>query len=222
MQARVRAASSRPRLEDGWDDPAWARAETLELSHFRPEGSDHRPRTQARLLHSTDGLSGIFRVEDRYVRSVHEHFGDPVCEDSCVEIFLLPRPGRGYLNFEMNCGGTLHACHVTDHRRVPGGFAAFTPLGEEEGRRVLVRSSLPRTLDPEIAAPLEWQLAFFVPPALVERFVGELGPLPGQTWRANLYKCGDKTSHPHWASWAPLEARNFHLPDCFGTLYFEA
>jgi hypothetical protein len=222
MQARVRAARQRPRLEDGWDDPAWAEAETLELSHFRPEGSDHRPRTRARLLHAEDGLAGIFRVEDRYVRSVHTRYGDPVYEDSCVEIFLLPRPDCGYLNFEMNCGGTLHACHITDHRRVPGGFAAFTPLGEEEARRVLVRSSQPRTLHPEVEAPLEWQLAFFIPKALLERYVGGLGPLAGQVWRGNLYKCGDLTSHPHWASWAPLEARNFHLPQCFGTLHFEA
>ena len=222
MQARVRAAHPRPRLEDGWDDPAWAQAETLELSHFRPEGSDHRPRTRARLLHDADGLAGIFRVDDRYVRSVHEHFGDPVYEDSCVEIFLQPRPGRGYLNFEMNGGGTLRASHITDHRRVPGGFAAATPLGEDEGRSVRVRSSLPARLEPEVETPLAWQLAFFIPQQLVERYTGALGPLPGQAWRANLYKCGDKTSHPHWASWAPLAERNFHLPDCFGTLYFEA
>lgn len=222
MQARVRAARQRPRLEDGWDAPAWAHADTLELAHFRPEGSDHRPRTRARLLYAEDGLAGIFRVEDRYVRSVHTRFGDPVCEDSCVEIFLLPRPDRGYLNFEMNCGGTLHACHITDHRRVPGGFAAFTPLGEEEARHVLVRSSQPATTDPEVETPLDWELAFFIPKALVERYVGPLGPLGGQAWRANLYKCGDSTSHPHWASWAPLEARNFHLPHCFGTLHFEA
>jgi len=221
MQARVRAATSRPRLEDAWDDPGWARAETLELAHFRPEGSGHRPRTRARLLHCAEGLAGIFRVEDRYVRSVHTRFGDPVYEDSCVEIFLQPRPERGYLNFEMNCGGTLRASHITNHRRVPGGFAAFTPLGEEEGRRVLVRSSLPHTLDPEVEAPLDWQLAFFIPTALVEECVGALGPLPGQSWRANLFKCGDKTSHPHWASWSPLQERNFHRPDCFGTLRFE-
>ena len=222
MQARVRAARQRPRLEDGWDDPAWAVADTLELAHFRPEGSDHRPRTRARLLHSEDGLAGIFRVEDRYVRSVHTRFGDPVYEDSCVEIFLSPRPDRGYLNFEMNCGGTLSASHITDQRRVPGGFAAFTPLGEAEARHVLVRSSQPRTLYPEVETPLEWQLGFFIPLALVERYVGALGPLAGQAWRANLYKCGDLTSRPHWASWAPLDARNFHLPHCFGTLHFEA
>ncbi len=222
MQARVRSARPRPRLEDGWDDPAWAGAETLELAHFCPEGSDHRPRTRARLLHGADGLAGIFRVEDRYVRSVHTGFGDPVYEDSCVEIFLQPRAGRGYMNFEMNCGGALSASHITDHRRVPGGFAAFTPLGADEGRRVLVRSSEPPTHDPEVETRLDWQLAFLIPWALIERYTGALGPLPGQTWRANLYKCGDKTSHPHWASWAPLTTRNFHLPDCFGTLYFEA
>jgi hypothetical protein len=222
MQARVRAARPRPRLEDGWDDPAWARADTLELSHFRPEGSDHRPRTRARLLHTGDGLAGIFRVEDRYVRSVHTRFGDPVYEDSCVEIFLQPKPGRGYFNFEMNCGGALLASHITDHRRVPGGFAGFKSLGEDAGRSVLVRSSQPSVVDPEVEAPLDWQLGFFIPLELLERHVGGLAPLAGQTWRANLYKCGDRTSHPHWASWSPLDARNFHLPECFGMLSFEA
>jgi len=222
MQALVRAARPRPRLVDGWDDPAWARAETLELAHFRPEGSGHRPRTRARLLHTGDGLAGIFRVEDRYVRSAHTRFGDPVFEDSCVEIFLQPRPDRGYLNFEMNCGGTLLASYVTDHRRVPGGFAAFTRLSEEDGRGVGVRSTLPPRVDPEIEAPVDWQLAFFIPAELLERRVGPLGPLAGQSWRANLYKCGDKTSHPHWASWSPVDALNFHLPHCFGTLRFEA
>jgi len=222
MQALVRAARERPRLEDEWDAPAWARAETLELAHFRPEGSAHRPRTRARLLHTGDGLAGIFRVEDRYVRSVHRQFGDPVYEDSCVEIFLQPRPERGYLNFEMNAGGTLLASHVTDPRRVAGALAAAKPLRPAEARRVCVRSSLPAVVEPELAGPVEWQLAFFIPLELVEGHVGALGPLAGQAWRANLYKCGDKTSHPHWGSWAPLDARNFHLPHCFGTLEFEA
>ena len=221
MQALVRAATVRPRLEDGWDAAAWACAETLELAHFRPEGGDHRPRTRLRLLHDGAGLAGIFRVEDRFVLSRHERFGDPVYEDSCVELFLQPLPDRGYFNFEMNAGGTLRASHITDHRRVPGGFAAFTPLAEAEGRLVQVRSSLPRRVDPEVAEPLAWQLAFFVPGAVLERYVGALGPLGGQTWRANAYKCGDLTSHPHWASWAALDARNFHQPQCFGSLRFE-
>jgi hypothetical protein len=221
MQALVRAARPCPRLEDGWDDPAWSHAETLELAHFRPEGSDHRPRAYARLLHASDGLVGIFRVEDRFVRSVHTRLGDPVYEDSCVEIFLQPRTDSGYMNFEMNCGGALLASLVTDQRRVPGGLAASRRLTEDDCRKVRIRSTLPSVVDPELAGPLVWQLAFFIPAGPLEAYAGARFPLAGQSWRANLYKCGDRTSHPHWASWAPLEARNFHLPHCFGTLRFE-
>ena len=221
MEHIVRAARPRPRLENGWNDPAWAASEPLEIASFRPEGSDHRPRTRARLAWDDDGLCGLFLVEDRHVRSVHTRFGDPVYRDSCVEAFLQPKPGGGYLNFEMNAGGTVMASHITDHRRTPEGFAAFTKLTEEDGRRVEVRSTLPRVIEPEMDGPVDWQLAFFVPTALLERFVGPIGPLAGQEWRANLYKCGDGTSHPHWASWSPVDALNFHLPHCFGALRFE-
>jgi hypothetical protein len=220
MEYTVRARP-RPRLEDGWDDGAWAGTAVLEVASFRPEGSDHRPRTRARLAYDDGGLSGLFHVQDRYVRSVHARFGEPVYRDSCVEIFLQPKPDKGYLNFEMNAGGTLLASHITDHRRTPDGFAAFTRLTEEDGSLVGVRSSLPRVVDPEVPDPLEWELAFFIPIALLEKYVGPIGPLPGQAWRANLYKCGDGTSHPHWASWSPVDALNFHLPGCFGTLVFE-
>ena len=221
MRGLVRATPAQPLLEAGWDDPAWAAAETLELTHFRPEGSEHRPRTRARLLHTGAGLAGLFRVEDRYVRAAHGRFGDPVYEDSCVEIFLEPRPGRGYLNFEWNAGGALLASHVTDARRVGGVLAGCERLAEAEGQSVQVRSSLPARVEPELRDPVEWQLAFYIPLAVLESRLGALGPIGGQSWRANLYKCGDKTSHPHWASWAPLAERNFHLPECFGTLDFE-
>ena len=38
--------------------------------------------------------------------------------------------------------------------------------------------------------------------------------------RANVYKCGDRTSHPHWMSWNPVRTLNFHAPDEFGQLIF--
>lgn len=217
----VRKAPSGLGVARGFDDPAWSSAPPFDVDQFRPEGSDHRPRTQARLLYDAAGLFGIFRVEDRYVRCVHRKFQDPVYEDSCVEVFLQPKPDRGYLNFEMSCGGALLASHVTDERRTPDGFAAFRKLGAEEGRQVLRRSSLPSIVDPEIDAPVDWELAFFVPAAVLEGCVGPIGSLAGQEWRANLYKCGDKTSHPHWAAWSPVDTLNFHLPRCFGTLRFE-
>ena len=38
--------------------------------------------------------------------------------------------------------------------------------------------------------------------------------------RANFYKCGDCTAHPHFLSWSPIDTPNpdFHRPDFFGEL----
>lgn len=37
--------------------------------------------------------------------------------------------------------------------------------------------------------------------------------------RGNIYKCGDKTAHPHFLSWAPVGTSqpDFHRPEYFGT-----
>jgi hypothetical protein len=216
----VRPAPMAAGVAAEWDDPLWSGVTALEVAEFRPESSGHRPRTRARLLHTDDGLHGIFHVEDRYVACRHTRYQAQVCEDSCVEVFLQPKAGDGYLNFEMNCGGTLHAAYVTDHRRDNGALAAAVPLTEGEGRQVAIRTSLPRVVDPEIASEVDWELAFFIPRSVLEGHVGPIGPLAGQEWRANLYKCADRTSHPHWAAWSPVDALNFHLPSCFGRLRF--
>ncbi|WP_084088461.1 carbohydrate-binding family 9-like protein [Fodinibius roseus] len=38
-----------------------------------------------------------------------------------------------------------------------------------------------------------------------------------------FYKIADKTSHPHYLSWALIEhpEPHFHLPEYFGTIVFE-
>ncbi|MCH8859253.1 MAG: hypothetical protein IID54_06710 [Proteobacteria bacterium] len=48
-----------------------------------------------------------------------------------------------------------------------------------------------------------------------------LAPLGSTNWRGNFYKCGDKTSHPHWGMWSPITNRlSFHQPALFGDLVF--
>ena len=41
--------------------------------------------------------------------------------------------------------------------------------------------------------------------------------------RANFYKCGDKTAHPHYLSWSPIDTPkpDFHRPEFFGELLFD-
>lgn len=215
-------------LNGEWDGPFWSGTVPAELSHFRAEGSVHRPRTAVKLCYSDAGISGIFRVEDRYVRCIRTEYMDPVYKDSCVEFFVQPLPDRGYFNFEFNCGGTLLCSYISDPERTADGFKQFTPLPAEDGRQVRVYHALtdygtecgPKTVFPEITGPVTWVLEFFIPFALLEKYAGSIGELPGQEWKANFFKCGDETSHPHWASWQPLHSLNFHLPECFGLLKF--
>ena len=220
MNYTVRMAAAAPPLHAEWQDPMWSHAETLEIQHFRPESSEHRPRTSARMLYDANGLYGIFRVQDRYVRCVRTNYHDPVWNDSCVEFFAQPRPDRGYFNFEFNCGGAFLCGYITNPERTPEGFKEFIKVPAGIGQTIRTRSSLPQRVDPEIAAPLVWTLGFFIPVALFEHYLGPLGTLSGQAWRGNFFKCADESSHPHWASWSPVDEFNFHRPNCFGSIRF--
>ena len=201
--------------------PAWLDADVLAIDYFRPESSAHRPRATLQLLHDGASIHGLFRVEDRFVRCVHQNYGDPVYRDSCVEFFVQPRPSGGYFNFEFNCGGAFLCNYITDETGAPASFKAFVRLTAADVASVKVSTSLPRIVEPEIAEPVSWWLAFRIPVNVIERFVGDLGDLSEQTWRGNGYKCGSGTSHPHWAAWAPVDQLNFHRPRCFGELVFE-
>lgn len=239
----VQMAPAAPPLAAQWDDPAWAAAETLQIRHFRPEGSDHRPHTAARLLYDATGLYGMFRVQDRYVRCLRTEYNDTVWRDSCVEFFAQPKPERGYFNFEFNCGGTFLCSHITNHERTEDGFKEWVKVPPGIGQTIKVHSSLPRRIEQEISEPVLWTLSFFIPFALFEHYLGPLtsvaadvsrrnssnpkraptdvgGYLAGQIWRGNFYKCADESSHPHWASWSPVDEFNFHRPNCFGTIRF--
>lgn len=198
----------------------FSRADEGRLGQVRPESSDHRPETLFRVLHDGTNLYVRFDVKDRYVRSVQTAYQAPVCTDSCVEFFVRPKAGKGYFNFEVNAGGTLLLSYVEDPTRTAQGLKRSTPVPEEWGRQVVIRSSLPAVVEPEIAGPVAWHVRYQIPFALFEAFVGDAGR-SGAVWRANFYKCGDKTSHPHWLAWSPVPALNFHLPESFGELALE-
>ncbi|HOX56388.1 MAG TPA: carbohydrate-binding family 9-like protein [Candidatus Paceibacterota bacterium] len=221
MNYTVRAAAVAPALDAEWTDPAWGRAETLEIRHFRPESSSHHPQTSVRLLYVVTGIYGIFRVQDRYVRCVRTQYMQEVWKDSCVEFFAQPRLDRGYFNFEFNCGGAFLCSYITNPERTPEGFKEFTRVPAEIGQRIQARSSLPQRIDPEITAPVLWTLRFFIPFSLFGQYLGALGAASGQEWRGNFFKCADESSHPHWGCWSPVDELNFHRPSCFGTIRFE-
>jgi hypothetical protein len=219
---RVRRASSPPPLPGDSTRPPWDRAEAAAVGHFHAAGSDHRPRAEARLLFDDRALYVLFEVDDRYVRAVAQGFQGPVYEDSCVELFIRPRPGKGYFNVETNCGGTLLMYYIEDPRRTADGFARYRRLQPRDVEGLHIFHSLPSRVEPEIADPLRWSVSYGLPLELLERYLGEPVRPGAGSWRGNFHKCGDRTSHPHWGSWSPIgEDLNFHQPERFGELDFD-
>jgi len=202
-------------------NPALRQIDSIEINDFHPASSSHRPRACAKMSYDERNLFVWFHIEDRYVLSTRMNYQDPVYRDSCVEFFIQPRAGSGYFNFEINCGGTLSVAYIEDPTRDGNVFAKSTPVAAELGRRVRIRHSAPAIVHPEISEPFDWQIDCRVPLSVLEAYVGPLGPLEGQTWHANFFKCAEDNSHPHWASWSPIgDALNFHQPQCFAPLRF--
>lgn len=206
------------------DHALWAAADELAVSHFPWADSGHRPKVRARVLWDGGWLAARFEVDDRYVRAIAQQWNDSVCADSCVEFFIAPSadPERdAYFNFEVNCGGTmlLYACPSRADGAAGARGVHVTP---EDGATIRIAHTLPQIVDPEIAAPTTWAVEYHVPWALFAKYFGAAAPQAGTVWRANFYKCADKTSHPHWGSWAPVgtERPNFHQPAFYQPVRF--
>ena len=126
-------------------------------------------------------------------------------EDSCCEFFVAGP--AGYYNFEINCIGKI--------------LGAMGPQREERTRqepkaleRIRRVTSLPVAPVDRSGEIYTWDVAVLIPYDL-------FGAVPNTvSLRANFYKCGDLTAHPHFVSWAPVNSPkpDFHRPDSFGEL----
>jgi hypothetical protein len=219
---RVERAATTPELKGLWDGPAWGKVPTLKVDQFHPKSISRHPKTEAKVVHTPDAVWVHFQVQDAHVQSVFQNPQDSVCQDSCVEFFVKPKTDKGYLNFEINCSGTMLLYYIWDHKTKPGGggFNGYKPVEPEWFNQVKIYHSMPRRVDPPVAEPTTWRIEYRIPRTLFENYVGPLGDFAGQTWRANFYKCGGDKAYNHWAEWSSVELLNFHQPDMFGAITF--
>ena len=216
---QVTRLQERPEINAIWDKAPWDGIKSLHLTHYMGEKPEHFPFTEAKIAYDNLAIYVIFRVEDRYVKAVHSEHQDPVYTDSCVEFFFSPEDNsdNGYFNLEMNCGGIMLFHHQTAPR------TNQTHIAEGDIEQVEVAHSLPTIVDPEIAEETTWYVEYRIPFSVLGSYRDFPTPESGTIWRANLYKCADATSHPHWLTWAPIDLPepNFHQPDFFGVLEFQ-
>jgi len=221
MKYQVRRSGKRPLLKGNWDEPAWQAANVVVLRNFTERSSAHRPRVEVKSLWVNDGIYVFFRVHDKYIRSLRVDYQGNVCRDSCVEFFVEPKSGKGYFNFEINCGGTMLLYYLDYPDKENGGIKLIEKVPISLAKTVRIYHSMPKIVYPEVEFEATWKVEYFIPFKLFEHYLGPLGRIAGQVWRANFFKCADDCSHPHWASWAPLHGINrFHLPQYFAPFHF--
>lgn len=216
---KVSKFSSSPQINAEWDKKPWSDIKSLHIGHVMGERPEHFPYAQAKIGYDESALYVIFRVKDKYVKAVHPNHQDPVYKDSCVEFFFTPGGDldAGYFNLEMNCGGTMLFHHQMKPRK------DRISISEADIQNVTVAHSLPKLIDPEIEEKTTWVVEYRIPFSILKNYHDFSKPESGTAWRANLYKCADDTSHPHWLTWSPIDfpRPNFHVPEYFGLLEFQ-
>ena len=173
-----------------------------------PEAFPYAPFCAGRIAHTDKALVVDFRVSGLDLRVQNLQDNGRSWEDSTCEIFIQV-PGReDYYNFEVNAGGYLLAANGP-------GREGRTKLPEE----VLAKVGRIRSLN--IHEPVDnkggiwnWRVGLVIPFEIIG-----LSEAPA-TLRANMYKCGDLTAHPHYLSWSPIDTPkpDFHRPEFFGEL----
>ncbi len=202
-----------------WNKSQWQDIKPINLNYSMGDLPAFRPFVQAKMMYNDDNIYIIFMVSDRYVRCITKNINGPVWEDSAVEFFFAPHPNSSetYFNLEVNCGGTplMHYNRYTRNK--------YKPIDPEDILEIEIAHSLPKIVDPEISESVTWSIEYRIPIEIIKKYSSVTDPKPGSIWKGNFYKCGDKTSNPHFLTWSFVnhDKPNFHLPQFFGALQFE-
>jgi len=215
----VKKSSNSPEINSDWQKEIWKETNIIQLENYMGEKPVHFPKTKVKLRYDENNIYVIFKVADKYIKAVAKETNGRVWEDSCVEFFFSPGPDteRGYFNLEANCKGVfLLQSHLNN-----GDINEFVSI--EDCDKINISHSLKRNAEQEISEPLEWRIEYSIPFSILAKYMKVEQPGKGVSWRANFYKCADKTSYPHWLTWAPVDypSPRFHLPNFFGRLDFE-
>lgn len=153
-----------------------------------------------------------YQVHELHPKAVCTQTNGPVWEDSCVEFFIAFN-NKEYYNLEFNCIGT----------RLVGIGASNKDrqwLNTKTVETISTHSTLgTKPIDIENRLT-QWEMDIIIPKSVFGDNIQNFEP--GQFYKANFYKCGDKQKDVHFLSWNPIENEvpNFHLPNFFGTLKF--
>jgi len=208
------------KIDSNWDKKQWKKVKPVTITNYMGDIPAFKPEVQAKMVYDKDNLYVIFRVKDKYVKSITDRNNGPVYKDSAVEFFFcsdVENP-RLYFNIETNCGG-----FVLFHHNNPIDRSQNKRLTDEDIAQLEIAHSMPAIVDPEITDEVIWTIEYKVPFDLLRKYSPITTPAKGVEWRANFYKIAEITSNPHYITWSKIDLPrpNFHVPEAFGRLIFK-
>lgn len=180
-----------------------------------PDGYPYAPQVRFRMFHTGKLLMLRFDVAENYTAARVTKDNGEVWTDSCVEFFISPGNETGYYNFETTCIG-----------RMLLGFQHSRADSQRAPQEVIDRVKRITTLP--YGEPFEerdgdnrWSVTLVIPPEVL--FHHRITDWSGLEAQINLYKCGDRLSHPHFLSWRPIQTEkpDFHRPEFFEQVSFQ-
>ena len=177
-----------------------------------PEEFPYCPDVTFRIAHTGSAFYVHFAVCGEDLRAVNTEPLSAVAQDSCVEFFMQLPDDAAYWNFEFNCIGTVNASHRVE-RSNP------VRLTVDEIATIGRNASCGTAPFEERSGIHRWTLTVRIPFDLVGI---DKSNIPSHI-KANVYKCGSKTSHPHYVSWAPIDSTHpdFHVKSSFAQMSLE-
>lgn len=145
------------------------------------------------------------RAWEANIRAEYSAPLSPVHEDSCMEFFFALGADDRYFNFEINPNGCIEL--------------GFGP--NRKNRIRICHKAEQETFQPSCVRKADgWTAGYCLPLDFLRLFYPDFRLVPGVRFRGNCYKCGDRTEHPHYLAWNPVNtlSPDFHRPEFLGEM----
>lgn len=196
----------------------WNNIKPIKIENYPWDETGYKPKTEVKLCYTDNDILIKFTSCEKEVRVETNEFNGPVWHDSCVEFFFLPDPKNDdrYLNFEINAKGVLLL--QLDNRPPDRHYLTYIDPSYFNIKAAITDSNYKEYSDFK-----PWTIEYKIPFDFIKDFFKGFEIKSGTKIKGNFSKCGDKTSTPHFGTWANIETEKpaFHVPEFFKELIFE-
>lgn len=159
--------------------------------------------TRVTVGYDEGGFSVRFVTDEPRIRATETEHNTFVHKDSCMEMFMqfAPESDIRYINIEANPNG-----------------AAYVSCSKKRGDSVMFEIEDINALNVKaVVTENGWELSYYLPAAIIQKYVPTYEHKAGAHLRGNFYKCGDLTDHEHYLSYAKIGTvePDFHRPEYF-------